>query len=260
VRLAIVLAIVLASASALADEADHFALGTTALREGRYQDAIDELEAYADRSATHPDASYNRGLAYLMRVKNGDEKPGDLGRAAAAFEETLELRRGDDDARHALEVVQGEVARRRARRGEDSAMARPTLDRAVVRLASERTWGIAAIVASFLLAAGLLLRRRTQASVHLAGTLLAPAAAVAVLVLVPLYFGARHLRLGYKSGVVVVREAHFTDEEGTAIGGDAIPEAAHLEIGERRGPRLEARYGGREGWVAAEAVRILRTR
>jgi tetratricopeptide (TPR) repeat protein len=259
-RVAIAAALVLSSAAAAADDVDHFALGTSALREGRYEEAIDQLEAYADRLPSHPDASFNRGLAYVMRVRNGDEKPGDLGRAAAAFEETLALRSDDRDARHALETVHAEVARRRARRGEDSVMARPSLDRVVVRLLSERAWGIGAVVASLLLAVALVLRRLKHASLHLAGTLLAPAAAIAVVVLVPLYLGARHLRLAYRPAVVVVREAHFTDADGKALGGEPIPEAARLEIGERNGPRLAACYGTREGWVASEMVRLLRTR
>mgnify|MGYP000038248236 CR=1 FL=1 len=54
-------------------------------RLGRYQAAIDQFEAHADRAPSHPDASFNRGFAYLMRIRNGAEKPGDLGRAAAAF-------------------------------------------------------------------------------------------------------------------------------------------------------------------------------
>jgi tetratricopeptide (TPR) repeat protein len=124
---------------ARADEVDHFRVGTDALSEGKFDAAIDHFEAYADRSPSHPDASYNRGLAYLLRVRANAERAGDLGRAAAAFAETLAMRPGDDDAEHALELVHGEVARRRARRGVDSVLARPTLDRVVVGLASERS-------------------------------------------------------------------------------------------------------------------------
>lgn len=239
---------------------DHFEEGTEALRQGRYQDAIDRLEAYADRAPSHPDASYNRGLAYVMRVRNGDEKPGDLGRAAAAFEEVLAMRPGDDEARDALGRVHGEVARRLAQKGRDSLIARPTLDRVVIHLASERTWGIAAIVAAACLALALLLRQRPHGAIHLAGTLLLPASGVALLALLPLYLGARDLRLNTRVGVVVVREAYLTDETGKAVGGDAIPEAARLEIGEQNGRFVHIRYGSTVGWVPLSTLRILRTR
>jgi hypothetical protein len=42
-------------------------------------------------------------------------------------------------------------------------------------------------------------------------------------------------------------------------GGDAIPEAAILEVGDRSGRLLHVRYGSIEGWVSAGAVRLLRT-
>ena len=238
---------------------DHFALGSNALGEGRFQEAIAQFEAYADRMPPHPDASFNRGLSYLSRVKNNAEKPGDLGRAAAAFEETLAMRPGDVEARNALQSVDAEVARRRARRGKDAVIARPTLDRVVVKLLSERSWAIGAIVASFVLALGLVLRRR-EGSQHLAGVIMTPVGAVLLVVFVPLYLGARHLRLETKPGVLVVREAYLSDDSGSRQGGDAIPEAARLEVGERKGRQLHVRYGAAEGWLPADTVRILRTR
>lgn len=238
---------------------DHFALGSEALGRGRFQEAIAQFEAYADRMPPHPDASFNRGLSYLSRVKNNAEKPGDLGRAAAAFEEALAMRPGDVEARRALQSVDAEVARRRARRGKDAVIARPTLDRVVVRLMTERSWAIGAVVASFLLAVGLVLRRR-EGSAHLAGVILTPLGAVLLVVFVPLYLGARHLRLETKPGVLVVREAYLSDDSGARQGGDAIPEAARLEVGERKGRQLHVRYGAAEGWLPADTVRILRTR
>lgn len=237
----------------------YFEKGTEALGQGRFQEAITQLEARADRMPPHPDASFNRGLAYLSRVRNEAEKPGDLGRAAAAFEETLAMRPGDPEATQALAVVDAEVARRRARRGKDAVMARPTLDRVVVRLASERSWAIAAIVASFIMALGLVWRRR-KGSLHLAGVVMTPVGAVLLLVFVPLYLGARHLRLNTKTGVLVVREAYLTDDDGKRQGGEAIPEAARLEVGEREGRNLHVRYGAAEGWLPAAAVRVLRVR
>jgi hypothetical protein len=157
-------------------------------------------------------------------------------------------------------MVRGEVARRRARRGRDEVLARPTLDRVIIALASERAWGIGAVFASLLLALALALRRRPDGPIHLAGTLLTPASALAILVLVPLYVGARQLRIESRPGVLVVREAHLSDDAGVARQSDVIPEAAMLEVGERRGRLVHVRYGALEGWVSAPAVRVLRTR
>jgi len=242
------------------DSVDRFRMGTDALSLGKFDDAIEYFEAFADREPSHPDASFNRGLAYLMRVKANAERPGDLGRSAAAFEETLALRPDDADAAHALDLVRGEVARRRSRRGKDAVLARPTLDRVIVTLASERSWAFAAIVAAFLLGVGLVLRSRPAGSANLAGTLLVPACTIAVLVFMPLYLGARHLRQTRQPAVLVVREAHLSDESGQAQGSDPIPEAALLEVGERAGRLVQVRYGSSEGWVPAAAVRLLRTR
>jgi hypothetical protein len=259
-RLLLLLVLVSAAVTATAAERDYFAEGAAALAAGRYQDAIDLLEAHADRMPPHPDASFDRGLAYLMRVKNGGEKPGDLGRAAAGFEEALLLRPGDEDARAALDMVHGEVARRRARGGDDGVLAKPSLDRVVVHLATERTWGILAAVAAGLLALGLVLRRRPAGPAHLAGVLLTPACAVALLAFVPLYLGARHLRLEKRVGVLVAKEAHLSDAEGKALPGKPVPEAARVEIGERRGRLVHVLYGSSEGWLPADTVQILRTR
>jgi tetratricopeptide (TPR) repeat protein len=241
-----------------ATEVDHFRAGADALAEGKYEQAIAHFEAYADREAPHPDASYNRGVAYITRVRSGSERSGDLGRAAASFEQALMLRPQDSEARQALQLVHAEVARRRARRGKDALQARPTLDRVVVGLASERGWGSAAVVASVLLSIGLVLRRRAAGATKVAGQLTAPACALLLCALLPLYLGARHLRLTTQPGVVVVGEAHMTDEEGVTLGGEAIPEAARVELGERRGRLVHVRYGSREGWLSPASVRVLR--
>ncbi len=258
VALAIVALTAIGSANALASTPEQlFRKGTDSLAEGRFENAIDFFEAFADQGMSHPDASYNRGLAYLMRIRAGADRPGDLGRAAAAFQEALLLRSGDDAAEHALELVHAEVARRRARGGKDLVMVRPTLDRVIVNLASERTWGIAAVVASILLAIGLVMRDRKRGRIHLAGTLIAPTAILALLALLPLYYGARYLRQNTTTGVLVVREAYMTDKGGASQGGEPIPEATTLELGKRHGRYVHVRWGSAEGWIPASAVRVL---
>ena len=68
-----------------------FKKGAAALGRGEYAAAIDTFEALADQGFVHPDASYDRGIAYVMRFRARGDKAGDLGRAAAAFEETLRM-------------------------------------------------------------------------------------------------------------------------------------------------------------------------
>jgi hypothetical protein len=239
--------------------ADYFRAGTAALSDGRFDEAIAQLEAHADREAPHPDASFNRGIAYVTRVRNSSERPGDLGRAAAAFEETLLMRPSDDQAKSAVTLVRAEVARRRSRGGKNVVTATPSLDRAIVGLISPRAWAIAAIAAGWLFALGLALRRR-EGPAHLAGTLLVPFSGVAMACLLPAALWSDHIDRTRRPAVLVASEAFLSDEQGNTMGGDPITEGARVELGAHRGDRVRVRYGTREGWVAIESVRVLRGR
>ncbi len=115
---------------------------------------------------------------------------------------------------------------------------------------------MAALVASLALSVGLVLRPRAGRA-HIAGSILVPSAIVALLVLAPLAWGARALRLSTRSGVVIATEARLTDEQGRALGGEPVPEAASVEVGERRGALAHVRWGSSEGWVPAADVRVL---
>jgi len=237
-----------------------FRQGTNALGEGKYDEAIDDLEAFADQGAQHPDASYNRGLGYVQRIRANAGRPGDLGRAAASFEEALLLRPDDRDAEHALELVQAEVARRDSRRGKDMVTERPTLDRLLVGLASERTWAISAAVFALLLAVGLVLRSLKSRPWQIAGRVLSPVALAALLGLVPLYLGARSVRLTSQPAVVIVPEVFLADESGASLGGEPVPEAAKVEAGEKRGRLVHVRSGSRAGWVPLGTIYLLHQR
>lgn len=233
-----------------------FEKGAKAIQSGDFAAAIDTFEGLADQGFLHPDASYDRGVAYMLRYRAHADQPGDLGRAAAAFEETLLLRPDDHDADVALDLVRAEVTRRRAKRTKDAVNVRPTLDRMVVGLAGEETWGLAAFAASLALALGLVLRPRPGRA-HIAGSILVPSAAVALLVLLPLAWSARSLRLHTRAGVVVAAELPLTDDQGHTIAGDPVAEAASVEVGERRGGLVHVRWGASEGWVPAADVRVL---
>lgn len=260
---AVVAVVLLGVTLARADEPpsgeETFRRGAEALAAGRFEDAIAELEAHADREPAHPDACFDRGLAYVLRVRSGAERAGDLGRAAAAFEETRLLRPDDDEARRGLELVRAEIARRRARVGKGVVLATPSLDRALTSLATPRAWSVAAIAAGWLLAVALWLRRR-QGTAHLAGVVAAPLAGVLLLVLVPTALWSDHLDRHRRPAVLVAREAFLTSDEGQSQGGDPIVEGARVELVETRADRARVRYGGREGWIPLETLHVLARR
>ena len=257
------------------DATSLFQKGVVALREGSVNEAVEVFEALADRGFVHPDASFDRALSYLGRVRAGVERPGDLGRAAAALEETLLLRADDRDAETALELVRAEVARRRSRSGSSTEVdARPSIDRAVFGFASEWTWSILAAFSSLILTAGLVLRVVAaqmadagagatlreiphEGAIHLAGTIAVPIGAVCLLVFAVLAAGARQLRLTTSDGVVVAPEAHLLTEKGVLTSRGAIPEAARVELGEQRGALVHVRWGAVQGWTHTDAVRRL---
>ena len=246
-----------------------FQKGVSALREGSFNEAVEVFEALADRGFVHPDASFDRALSYLGRTRAGVERPGDLGRAAAALEETLLLRPDDHEAETALELVRAEVARRRARSGSSADVdARPTIDRAVFGFASEWTWAILAAISSLLLTIGLVLRvvaregdgveeTPHEGALHLASTIAVPIGLVCLVVFSVLAGGARQLRLTTSDGVVVAPEAHLLTEKGVLTSRGAIPEAARVELGEQRGSLVHVRWGAVEGWTQSDAVRRL---
>jgi hypothetical protein len=263
------------SAGAAPDDAPEslFQRGAAALRAGAMDEAVEIFEALADRGFVHPDASFNRSLSYLSRVRAGAEHPGDLGRAAAGLEETLLLRPDDHDAESALELVRAEVARRRSRSGSSAEVeSRPSLDRAVIGLASEWTWSILALLSSALLTVGLALRvvslagREPDASpgvggrenvMSLAAAIAVPIGAICLLVFAGLGAGARHLRMTTLEGVVVVPEAHLVTDKGVLTSAGPIPEAARVEVGEQLGGLVRVRWGTVEGFVQSDAVRRL---
>lgn len=252
----------LSSLPAMAAETSEtiFQHGVAALEKGDYPAALDSFEALADRGFVNPDLSYNRALAYIGRVRAGAEKSGDLGRAAAALEEVLIVRPKDADAVHALEIVREEVAKRRARQGTTGAEvdARPSLRRTVLGLASERVWAALAAFGSTLLTLGLAFRRAQKESpAHLFGTIAGPIGAASLLVFGTLAFGARDLRTTTQIGVVVAPSARLLDEKGAPLGATTLPEAAKVEIGERRGSLVSVRWGAEEGWLSSRDLRVL---
>lgn len=251
-------------AQADADIPTLFASATAALRDGRAGDAIADLESLADRGLVDAAASYDRGLAYATRVRIGAELPGDLGRAAQAFEEARELSHDPaliEDASRALTVVRGEVARRRLRAGQSVEMvdAGRTFGRAVASLLREEVWSALCVVASVLLALGLFARWiAPQTRVRVAGGVSAAVFAPVLALAIAMTLAARHDRLTLREGVIVTAAARPIDERGVSIpGATVLPEGARVEIVDMRSGETRVRFGAGDTWLASGAVREL---
>lgn len=225
-----------------------------ALAKGAVREAIELSESYADQGLAHPDLSYDRGIAYVMRAKGPDARAGDLGRAAAGFEEALLLRSDDVGAAQALETVRAEAAKRRSHAGGTvDVVEGPGLLRTAVSVMPEPAWEAVAAGASVVFAAAWLLRRRTA---------LARSAYVAVSVstiALALSAGAlavfRHVRATVEVGVVVAETARLRGDDGP--GAVQIPEGARVDVLGRAGGDVQVRWGQRTGILPLSAIRVV---
>jgi hypothetical protein len=258
----------LAQGAAPSDSERDFALASQALKRGAFTEAIDTLELLADRGFVHPDASFNRAVAYVERARASAAAPGDLGRAAAALCEVLLLRPGDDEAEAALGKIRSEIARRHAQEGTAPVMARDSLARAATSLFSENTWAGVALAGSLLLSLGLALRRffgRTGA--QLAGAIGVGLGAVLLASGAGMTAGARHFRLTSSPAVVVADEARLLDDSGKplpqrrgAADSVTLPEGASVYVLERRPNLFRVEWGSSQGWLTSGQVRLLASR
>lgn len=263
---ALVLFFALDTAAAPVEPRHAFDEAVSALEQGSYGDAIDRLELLADQGFVHPDASFDRAVAYIGRARSSQRQPGDLGRAAAALAETLALRPDDRAAESALEAVRSEIGRVRAHVGSAPLVARPRLVRALVGLLPEQAWGVIAALGSVGLAWGLALRlflRRPTTEVP--GAL---AIGVGALLLVSgggLALGARHFRRTSTLAVVVVPEARLLDESGRPLTATSnaestvVPEGAEVYVLEQKGALDRVEWGTTDGFVIAGQVREVET-
>jgi hypothetical protein len=257
-----------AHAAPSAESTRDFALANAALKRGAYTEAIDTLELMADRGFVHPDASFERAVAYVERARSSKAAPGDLGRAAAALCEVLILRPNDDDADAALSRIRAEISRRHAREGTAPVLARPSLGRAVSSLLDENVWAAIAISGSFLLSVGLALRRfvaRTSAA--LAGAVCIGLGALLLVSGASLTAGARHFRRSSSPAVIVAEEARLLDESGKPLpqkrgSSDSmtIPEGASIYVLERRPTLDRVEWGSTEGWLSPGQIEVLASR
>jgi hypothetical protein len=253
---------VFARTAAAAEPRQEFDEAVAAIERGAYGDAIDRLELLADQGFIHPDASFDRAVAYLGRARSPQRQPGDLGRAAAALAETLALRPDDHTAESALDAVRAEIGRRRAHTGGAPLVARPRIARALVGLLPEQAWGMIGAIGSASLAWGLAMRLFVRrASTEVPGALAIGVGGLLLCLGGGLALGARHFRRSSTLAVVVVPEARLLDEAGRPLPvtpnaeTNVVPEGAEVYVLDRRGALDRVEWGTTDGFVIAGQVR-----
>ncbi len=242
-----------------------FRKGVEAIQRGATDEAIDDFELLADRGFVHPDASFDRAVAYVDRARSHHAHPGDLGRAAAALEETLLLRPGDSQAAHALVRVREEIARRRTHEGDSPVTATPSIARAVAGLLPEDLWAFGAALGSLLLTGGLIARRLSKRPhVALGGAISIGVGTLLLALGGGLAAAARHFRVTSRPAVVVVDQARLLDAAGRPIQQKngvpehvAVPEGAKVHIVGHEGQLANIEWGTTRGWVPESQLRVL---
>lgn len=261
-----------AEQSAPLPASEHVAEVGAALSRGAFTQAVDQLELWSDQGFVHADLSFNRGVAYLGRAESSAQQRGDLGQAAAAFEEALHLNPDDDDAELVLERIRERISERRAKAGDAGVVARPRLLRALIGLAGENVWAGVAILGSALLTAGLAARLASRRHQVRLGGGIAAAAGLCCLVMGAAMAGAGSwLRAKYSPAVVIAPEARWVDAAGRPLpaarkpsssGGTAnrIPEGSLVHVAELRGGLARVEWGDAEVWVNARELRRIAAR
>lgn len=240
-----------------------FAAAREALARGAYTEAIDRLELLADRGFVHPDASFNRGVAYLARARSASPVRGDRGRAVASLREALLLRPDDTEAQELLAGARRELEREQARRGSDRHVEAPAPSRALVSLLHENTWAALAALFSAAMTLGAALRivarRRASgpASLALTGAILAGVGALGLALTGSAAAWAQSLRRTTRPAVVIVGDARLHDADGRPRSDPPLPEGVEIHVRETRGSLARVEHGSQEAWVRRSDIRVL---
>lgn len=262
-------ACVLVSAAARASEpADGLARAEAHLAADRPAEAIAELEALADMGHVDATLSFDRGLAYALRVRKRNEPEGDLGRAVHGFEEarglttSAEVRTACDAA---LTQLRSEAAKRRSRGGEPPAVEEGmSLGRSVVHLLPEVAWFWSSVALSIAFTVGLFLRKRARDRGETSQLALVLGLASLPLCLAATTAGlaARAERRELREGIVVRPGMRpFDAQHIVTTGTESIPEGAKIRLLADDGDYFVFRRGAVTGTLPkSAALEIVRRR
>ncbi len=259
VVLSLFFAISVSSGVRAEDDAQLHEEAKKAIDSKRPGEAIDKLELLADRGTLNATTSFDRGRAYAERVRTGHEEPGDLGRAVHGFEEARELSHSGaiyDNATRALEVLRGDIARRRARSGDPVEMDELSLGRSLVRLLPQDVWAFLAIACSVTLTIALTARRRVKTT--RTRTALATIAAISLPVTIAsagLVWGARYDRVYLREGIVVGVNVKPADVRHITIPGKSpIAEGTRVRTLETDDGYVHIRASSLNAWIPENQV------
>jgi hypothetical protein len=206
-------------ATAISDDAGALAKAAlTALQAKNPDEAVLLYEAATDRGLMSATASYNRGLAYAMRIGFERPAPGDHGQAIAAFEEARLLAPGTEIAKLASSAagkVRADALAVRTERGLDPATEpAPTLHDAVRDMLPALAYRLLAVALGLVAAFGAIMGFRREATERrFYWSMTAVSAALASLAV---YFATQqHAHYTeYAFAVVTAREVKLRTEDG----------------------------------------------
>lgn len=231
------------------------AAAASALREGRLDDAIAVYESLADHGVAGSSLAFDRGIAYALRARSGRGLAGDLGRSAHAFEESLRRDPHDAGARHALEEIRREIARRDAQeKGKAEELATTPIARTILFALPGNAWAGIALTASLALSVALALRPRLLKGARLAASTVAIVSAVLGLLAGGLGLAGSSLRRHLREAVVVAPRATATTDEGAPL---ELDEGERVDVLEERATSTRVRTDKGEGWAPRDALRPL---
>ena len=255
VRIGFVLAVLLGASTAAA--APTLEEGAAAVSAGLADEAVARFEALANAGTVDANASFDRGLAYSLRLTR-EPKPGDFGQAIAAFEEAAALTTDvvlRERAEHAADAVRGELAKKRNREGAKEAFdPAPPLGETVVSLLPEGAWLALATLLAAAAAVGAQLRRERWAMRWLLqlGLLLAAPCLLAA-------WSAKQRTLLQGRAVVVAESARLLDQASRRplVDHEPLVEGALLQVEPSAGSDIRVYAAGVHGVLPRTSLRLL---
>lgn len=246
--------------TALFDEA------SAAVEKGAFSDALLRFERLSDRGFVHPDASFDRALAYLQRAESAQSQPGDLGQAVAGLREATVLGE-DEQAEQLVDTVRQVISRRRAARGRDPVVVSPPLGRAFSDLVRPAVWASLALGCSLILALALVVRRYSTGATRLGTNVAAAGGLLLLLTFGSLFALSDYYQRVWQEAVVIVDHATLRDAQGKPLltraldtNSDEVPEGASVYVLAHSGRLLEVQWGSSKAWLRDGELRMLATR
>jgi hypothetical protein len=254
------LGVLLSSPSTRADEDAH----GTALAALQQQDsarAVALFEGLADEGTLDAAVSFNRGLAYALRART-QPQPGDLGRAAHAFEEARSLTRDAAlrvDAEAALAQVRSEIARERGRSGAAPAMQpAPPVLRTVSATFPEDVWALGCLLSCAGLCVALGLLGATSRNARVGSRIAASVMATTLFSCALMLWVARAARTELTSGVVIAKEVRPADARHVPIASESpVPEGTRVDILGGEAGWTQVRLSSGPAWISSDAILTL---